>query len=205
MSEQQKSGTSFKVGVVSATEPATAKCRVVFEDHDLIESWWLPVVQGKTLRDKHYWMPDVGEHVACLMDEHSEFGVILGAIYSAADVVPVSSQDKYHIAFEDGTWLEYDRREHILKADVQGRIEIKATGDILAQSGANVEVLATGDILAQSGANVEAKAAGDLAGRAVGNAEIRAGGIGQMICGGSILIKSGVRVVLESPGRRMVI
>jgi len=189
MSEQQKSGTSFKVGVVSATEPATAKCRVVFEDHDGIESWWLPVVQGKTLRDKHYWMPDVGEHVACLMDEHSEFGVILGAIYSAADVAPVSSQDKYHIAFEDGTWLEYDRSEHILKADVQGQIEVKATGDILAQSGANVEV----------------KAAGDLAGRALGDVEIRAEGIGQMICKGSVLIKSDVRVVLKSPGRRVVI
>jgi len=37
-------------------------------------------------------MPDVGEQVACMMDEHCENGVCLGAIYSN-DVKPKQSGD----------------------------------------------------------------------------------------------------------------
>jgi phage baseplate assembly protein V len=101
---------------------------VLFEDQDGMTSDWLPVMQKKTLQDKAYWMPDTGEHVVCLMDDNAEFGVIIGAIYSDADTPPVSSKDKYHVRFNDGTTLEYDRAAHLLKADVKGDINVLATG-----------------------------------------------------------------------------
>ncbi|NTU68921.1 MAG: phage baseplate assembly protein V [Chlorobiaceae bacterium] len=120
----------MKIGIVTATEPATCKVRVQFQDQDAVVSDWLPVMQKKTLRDKDYWMPDFGEHVVCMMDENEEFGVVLGAIYSDADAPPVSSQDKYYIAFDDGTTVEYDRAAHKLKADVKGNVELIASGTL---------------------------------------------------------------------------
>lgn len=120
----------MKVGIVTAAAPATCKVRVQFSDNDGMVSDWLPVMQKKSLRDKAYWMPDLGEHVVCLMDENEEFGVVLGAIYSDADATPVSSQDKYHVAFDDGTTIEYDRAAHKLKADVKGNVELIASGTL---------------------------------------------------------------------------
>lgn len=98
----------LKFGVVSNIDEQTAKVRVQFAQDELL-SYWLPVLQAKTLNDKFYCLPDIGEQVACLMDEKAEFGVILGAIYSNLDTVPVVSKDKFKIKFKDDSEFEYDR------------------------------------------------------------------------------------------------
>lgn len=118
----------MKIGVVTAVDSATARCRVRFADQDNVESFWLPVLHHKTGQDKGYWLPDPGEHVCCLMDDNAEFGCILGAIYSDADQPPVNSQDKYHVRFKDGTWIEYDRASHLMKVEAVGDIEVHAAG-----------------------------------------------------------------------------
>lgn len=187
----------MKIGIVTACDFGRCKVRVKFADHDQVISYWLPVIQKKTLRDKQYWMPDPGEHVACLMDEHAEFGVVLGAIYSDPDPVPVASQDKYHVLFDDRATIEYDRKEHVLEVYTPGKIKVRADGDI--------EVKAGGDILAEAAGNAEVKAAGDVAIRAGGYAEIRAGAGAQMVCGGPVLIKSGTRLTLKGPISEVVL
>lgn len=123
---QASPGNPMKIGVVTATDPAAVKCRVQFDDHDGMESYWLPVLHHKTHQDKSYWLPDVGEHVCVLMDDNAEFGVIIGAIYSEADAPPVISLDKHHTRYQDGTWIEYDRATH--------QLTVHCTGDILVVS-----------------------------------------------------------------------
>lgn len=149
-----------RVGVVTNTYPERGTVRVHLVDTDDQVSFELPVVYAKTNKDKEYWMPDVGEHVVCLFSgQGMEQGFVLGAIYSQADTVPVSSQDKYHVRFEDGTSIEYDRAEHKLKADVKGSVEIKATGRVEVEGNfrliGNLEVqgniYATGSIIDESG------------------------------------------------------
>ena len=49
----------LKFGVVTNINPLTAKARVQFADDD-ITSFWLPVLQQKTNKDKFYSMVDVG-------------------------------------------------------------------------------------------------------------------------------------------------
>lgn len=117
----------YKVGVITALDEAKARVRVQFNDMDGVVSYWLPIVQQKTLRDKSYWMPDINEHVACLLDENGEEGVVVGAIYSDADAAPVANKDKHCTVFADGTRVEYDRQTHTLTADVQGKINVIAT------------------------------------------------------------------------------
>ena len=99
----------YRLGVVTRTDPGVCRVKVRFPARDNVESWWLDVLQPKTHRDKVYWVPDVGEHVACFLDAHGEDGVVAGAIYSSADPTPVASQDKRHTLHDDGTIEEYDR------------------------------------------------------------------------------------------------
>ncbi len=102
-----------RIGVVTQSFPDRGTVKVHLTDVDDEISYELPVVYRKTLNDKDYWMPDIGEHVVCLFSGQGlEQGFILGAIYSDADAVPVSSQDKWHKTFEDGTVIEYDRAAH---------------------------------------------------------------------------------------------
>jgi len=118
----------YRIGIVVAVDEKKAIARVRWTDIDGEVSYWLPIMQKKTLKDKEYWLPDINEHVVCLIDENAEEGVILGAIYSDADAPPVQDKNKYHIKFEDGTTIEYDKSEHKLKANVKGDIDVKATG-----------------------------------------------------------------------------
>ena len=103
----------LKFGTVTNINPLTAKARVQFSDDD-ITSYWLPIIQHKTLKDKFYSMLDVGEQVACLMDENSEDGVILGAIYTSFDEVPAISNLQHLIKFEDSSFIEFNRDTQML-------------------------------------------------------------------------------------------
>jgi phage baseplate assembly protein V len=87
---------------------------VNFPAHNQLLSWWLPICVPKTQNDKAYWIPDIGEQVVCLMDEHDEDGAVIGCIYSQADTTPVQSADKWHITMKDNAVFEYDRNAHTL-------------------------------------------------------------------------------------------
>ncbi len=130
----------FRIGLVTGVDEARAMARVQFDDMDGVLSYWLPVLQHKTCRDKSYWMPDAAEHVVCLLDEHGEEGAVLGAIYSDADGVPTASTEKFHVRFSDGATVEYDRQEHLMA--------VYTPGDIRATAGGGIEATAEGGIVA---------------------------------------------------------
>ena len=120
---------AFRVGIVKQQEASSGRVRVVFAEFDQMLSYWLPVVVPKTQNDKAYWLPDIGEQVVCLMDEHDEAGVVLGAIYSQPDRVPVQSADKCHLGFKDGASIEYDRASHVLALSFNDQATIKYDGN----------------------------------------------------------------------------
>lgn len=140
----------MKIGIVNAIDQAACRVRVQFQDADGMISDWLPVMQHKTLKDKFYFLPDLGEHVVCMMDENDEAGVVLGAIYSAADTPPANSPDLYHVTFSDGTVIEYDRSAHKLTADVKGSVELNATGTITSDSQGLTTIKASAGIVLQA-------------------------------------------------------
>jgi phage baseplate assembly protein gpV len=120
--ERESQLVPFRVGLVVERDTARGAVRVQFPERDQLVSWWLPVVVAKTQDDKLLWLPDEGEQVVCLMDEA---GVVLGAIYSAADAVPVESTEKFHLAFKDGTKAEYDRELHVMRVDYADEAAVK--------------------------------------------------------------------------------
>lgn len=137
----QEFGASFKFGTVSAVDAKTCRVRVRLPDYDNLRTAWLPVLQAKTLRDKHYHLPDLGEHVVVLLDGRGEDGVVLGAVYSSADTPPVASGDKHHVRFDDGAEMEYDRASHQLtvKGGIQ-KVVVEVGADILLKAGAKVTI-----------------------------------------------------------------
>ena len=112
----------LRFGIVSQIDPINVQARVSFED-DESTSFWLPVLQTKTLKDKFYAMPDIGEQVACLMDENSEDGV---------DVSTTQSEKQLSVNLEDGSYINADKENQTLtvafsKMKLIGNIEHEGT------------------------------------------------------------------------------
>lgn len=125
----------FRVGEVTSTLPKKGKVKVKFPDMDDLISYEMWVVVQKTKKDKDYCMPDKGDQVVCaFLGNGLEAGFVLGAIYSDKDKPPVECQDKKHYAFADGTWVEYDRKEHKMKVHVEGDLDIYCTGQLNIES-----------------------------------------------------------------------
>lgn len=131
----------LRFGIICEIDGSKGLARVHFDD-DGIVSYWLPVVYPKTSQDSFSWIPDVNEHVACLMDERLENGVILGSIYSKAKQPDGGDANKFRIKFKDGTVIEYDRSIHKLTADVKGAVEVKATENVNVETSASATLKA---------------------------------------------------------------
>lgn len=140
----QEAGASFQFGTVSSVDAKTCRVRVRLPNCDNVRTLWLPVMQWKTLRDKHYHLPDVGEHVVVLLDGRGEDGVVLGAIYSSADAPPVASGDKHHARFSDGAQIEYDR--------ATGEMAVKGVKRVVVE--AETEILLVGKVVVQGNVSV---------------------------------------------------
>lgn len=133
----------MRLGRVTAVDPATARARVAFEADDNMVTMFLPVMQKGTRHSQGFWMPDVGEHVVCLLDEGAEFGVILGAVYSEVDTPPVSTLERIHLRMKDGTTLDYDREQHRLSVELPAAgadVVITTTQDVHVTAGRDVRI-----------------------------------------------------------------
>lgn len=118
----------IRVGIISSTNPENCTARVAFEDRAAMVSYDLPVLVRGSLQNKDYWMPDPGEQVVCLfLPSGAAQGFILGSLYSAKDTPPVADGNKRHIAFSDGTTIEYDRATHILTINSIGQVNVIGT------------------------------------------------------------------------------
>lgn len=99
----------LRFGTISNIDAAKGLVRVKFEE-DGIVSGWIPLSFPKTLKDKYYSMPDVNEHVACVMDEHAENGVVVGAVYSKNTNPSITDANKTGVKYENGDEFTFDRQ-----------------------------------------------------------------------------------------------
>lgn len=137
---QRESSANLHFGLIEEIDDARAMVKVRLPALDDMITHWLFVLFKDTQDNKHYSLPEKGTQVSILLDPRGETGVVLGAIYSEVDKPPVTNRKKWHKLFSDGTSLEYDRESHELKADVQGKVTIDATGPVVIKSAQSVEV-----------------------------------------------------------------
>jgi len=72
----------------------------------------------------------INEQVACLMDENSEEGVILGAIFNDKTPPNNAGDGIFRVKFDDDSVIEYNRNSHEYKLDIKGKINISADTEI---------------------------------------------------------------------------
>ncbi len=122
----------LRVGTVTVKDPANMCCRVTFSDTptNAVTSYWLPVLVTRAHGDTYYDLPDIGSKVLCafLPNGHEE-GFILGSYYPKGKV-PETDGDIYCHAFKDGTYIEYNRKEHRLIASCVGDVNLSAQGTL---------------------------------------------------------------------------
>lgn len=131
----EQKGPVFETGIVTQVDDAKARVRVKVPSRDNLESYWLEVLQRGSKGNRDYWMPDVDDQVRILTDEKLEAGCVLGAIYSESDPPPVSDRNLYHVEFQDGTIIDFNR--------TTGKLSILTTGDIDIIAGGNMKLVAT--------------------------------------------------------------
>lgn len=119
----------LRFGIIDQVDPSKAKVRVRFEEDDIVSDW-LPVAQTGSLKNKAYHLPDIGEHVVCLMDKHNEAGAVMGAIYNTQDTPGFDTSDKVGMKFEDGTEIYYDRGANEYVVNSTGKVKVTAASDV---------------------------------------------------------------------------
>jgi len=119
----------IRKGVVQQTYPERGTARVVLPDADGLVTYELQVLFKRTVDNKDYDMPDIGEQVVCLfLPNGREQGFVIGSPYSTVDQVPMISQEKKHYLWKDGAFFTYDREFHYGILDMtacDGVFEIK--------------------------------------------------------------------------------
>lgn len=159
---QRETAAGYKTAIVSAVDEGSHRVRVELPDLDGLETGWLIVLATKTLDDKEYWLPDVGEQVAVLLDNQGEDGCVLGAVYSDVDTVPVASKHKWHRRFKDGSTFEYDRELHRYQVVIgasqvkidRDEVRLESNGSTYLMNGDQIRLESNGSTIVMDGAGV---------------------------------------------------
>ena len=129
--ENTETGAHGRFGYVSDYDPKRHMARIHFPDKDNLVSAWIPVAIPNSLKNKDEIHLDIGEHVYCnMMGNGLEAGVVLCSVYDDKNKPVVHEHDIRVVTFEDGTRIQYDRKEHLLKIECVGDIEIHADRNI---------------------------------------------------------------------------
>ena len=144
---------SLRFGFVEEVAKPLVKVNFPGADGDM--PLWLQLLAQWTEDDQDWNPPAKGEHVACLLDENAESGVIMGSPWSDLKAPPSDSLSVWMKRFKDGTTLTYDKdakKLSVIHADgttveVTGS-EVKVDGDLVVTG----KVTAGGDV--QSSGNI---------------------------------------------------
>lgn len=109
----------LRFGHISELDASKGMARVKFDEDGIVSDWLQVVVRNSISNKQESWF-DVNELVACMMDEHSEEGVIIGALYDYNNAPPIGDKDTVGVTFSDGAKVTYNRSTHTLTVDCTG-------------------------------------------------------------------------------------
>lgn len=131
----------IRIGVVKVYNPEKHTAVVEIKDIDKFSTTELPVMTSFSHKDKAYMPLNSGQKVVCVFPSNGDNtdGFVLGSVFDKDNPPPVKDARKFRIEFEDGTYIEYDKKTHHLAIKVNGSIEITATGNIVLK-GARIDL-----------------------------------------------------------------
>lgn len=164
LDEVQPGKSLSMTGIVKEQDFTLGRVRVTFPDLDDLESYWLQVIHRRSKDDQHVDMPDIGEHVACVMDANHEDGFVVGAAYSERDTMPDGmTADLHYRRYKDDTVIVYDRAAHKLTATFPDGATLEydaAASKALVDTPGSVEVNAGTTIEATAGESIKGTVGG---------------------------------------------
>ncbi len=123
----------LRFGKITEFDPAKMYARVKFTDDEIVSAPLQILVQG-AISNKYFFALEINEQVACMMDENSEQGVILGAVYNDKTNPVDGTPNIARVKFSDNSFIEYNRESHEFNANIQGAINIIASGDVSVEA-----------------------------------------------------------------------
>lgn len=136
----------LKFGIISEVDTTKGLARVNFDDDNIV-SGWLPVSVPKSLNDKFFAMPDINEHVWCMMDENAENGVIGGSLYDASSQPAGGGVDIVAIQFNDSSRVEYNRNSHVLTITLNDSVLKVSRAGLTLKKGSETLKVINSDLL----------------------------------------------------------
>jgi phage baseplate assembly protein V len=116
-----------QLGTVAEADYSAARVRVKLGE---LVSAWLPWTSSRAGGDRTWSAPEVGEQVCVLCpDGDPAGGVVLGAIFSAANGAPANAATVARTTYADGAVIEYDRGAHRLTANLPAGATINLVSD----------------------------------------------------------------------------
>lgn len=95
-------------------------CYTVRLDDDDIVTGWVMLIKKYTHKNKDDYSLDEGEPVCILMEQNMRRGVILGTINTSKSDSEETDSDKEKKTFSDGSYFQYDRKNHVYDIYVKG-------------------------------------------------------------------------------------
>lgn len=127
-----------RLGSVEEVDHARSRARVRMGN---LLTDWLPVMTARAGGDRTWWHLDAGEQVLVLSPGGDlAHGLVLGSLYQSDHPAPSDDPDLHRTEYKDGTVIEYHRADHRLRADVQGDIELSATGSIAIRANGHITI-----------------------------------------------------------------
>lgn len=123
----------LRFGNITEVDPAKGYARVTFTD-DGIVSDWLQVLTIGAIKDSFSHTFSINEQVACLMDENSEEGVILGALNNDKTPPNGAGDGIFRVKFEDDSVIEYNKNTNKYTLDINGEVSIKSSSVVNIES-----------------------------------------------------------------------
>lgn len=209
----------LRFGYITEVDAGKGYARVKFMDDDIVSDWLQVVVHGAT-GNRYFHTFEVNEQVACLMDNHSEEGVILGATYNDKNTAN-GSVDIVRVQFSDDSYIEYNKNSHELNINIKGKINItadsevnieapvvNAEGEIINVDGTTInitgEVIATGNLTVSGAVTAASISAASIGGAGVtmegGNLEAEGEVKGATVVAGTIDLQTHTHSGVQTGG-----
>jgi phage baseplate assembly protein V len=217
---ERRQDNHVKFGQVVAADYPNARLRVTLGDN---QTAWLPWVAVRAGGNKSWRAPEVGESVIVISNGDLECGFVLPGVFSTANPANGNSADIARDDYKDGAFVQYDRAQHILTADLsavsgspQVNVNAGTNGTCTTTTGNTTTVQKQNDVKITVGANVSIEATNSQITFTVGNTSIQLSASGitltaagsntvQLVAGGTsanqeVTISSGNLTVTEGAG-----
>ncbi len=148
----------LRFGNITEVDPAKGYARVTFPDDGIVSDWLQFLTLG-AIKDNFSHTFSINEQVACLMDENSEEGVILGALFNDKTPPNGAGEGIFRVKFDDDSVIEYNRNSHEYTLDIKGKINIKGESEVNIDSDAKINITGNTEVnISAINANVTAMA-----------------------------------------------